>query len=182
MSETLAKLVALSRAPDGSDNALVQRMELAAMVADVVTQLREMAEVRGVEIRPAAGLPAVRVDVARLELVLLNLVSNAIKYSDPDKPARFVEIAAVAGDRADAFTLAVRDNGLGIPESEQRSVFARFFRGHAERDTQLGTDGLGLGLSIVADCVDSLRGSIRVDSTPGEGTTFFVDLPSTVLD
>jgi signal transduction histidine kinase len=181
MSETLGKLVELSRASKGPDNALVQRVDLAAMVGGVIDQLGEMAEVRGVEIRAADGLPAITVDVARLELILLNLVSNAIKYSDPDKPVRFVGIAVAPADRPDVFTLAVRDNGLGIAESDQRTVFARFYRGHADRDRQLGTDGLGLGLSIVADCVDALKGAIRVDSRPREGTTFFVDLPSSML-
>jgi two-component system phosphate regulon sensor histidine kinase PhoR len=53
----------------------------------------------------------------------------------------------------------------------------RFYRGHADRDRELGTNGLGLGLAIVADCVDILKGDIRVESQLDEGTTFFLDLP-----
>ena len=177
MSETLRKLVALSRAPADGDNALVQRVELSAMIADVISQLREMADARGVEICVTSPLPAVTVDVARLELILVNLLSNAIKYSDPGKQARRVEIAAVMSDHPSVCILSIRDNGLGIAEAELRSVFARFYRGHADRDQQLGTSGLGLGLSIVADCVEALKGRIRVESTLGEGTTFFLELP-----
>ena len=106
-------------------------------------------------------------------------MSNAIKYSDPGKADRFVEVAPAATPRPDACAIAIRDNGIGIAEADLRSIFARFYRGHAERDRELGTSGLGLGLSIVADCVDVLKGDIHVESNLGEGTTFFVELPLT---
>jgi signal transduction histidine kinase len=79
-------------------------------------------------------------------------------------------------DRSGFCTVSIHDNGIGIAESDLKSIFARFYRGHAaERDRRTG--GLGLGLSIVADCVDALKGDIHVESTLGEGTTFFLDLP-----
>jgi signal transduction histidine kinase len=177
MHDTLGKLLTLSRTAGSAESALVQRVELAAVVRDVVEQLREMADARGVEVRAATPLPAIEIDVARLELVLVNLVSNAIKYSDPAKPARVVEIAAVPGDNPRICTITVCDNGIGIAESDLRSIFARFYRGRSQRDRELGTSGLGLGLAIVAECVDALKGDIRVESTLGEGTTFFVELP-----
>lgn len=180
MHDTLGKLLTLSRTDASAESALVQRVELAAVVRDVVEQLRETAEARGVEVRVATPLPAIEIDVARLELVLVlvNLVSNAIKYSDPAKPARVVEIAAVPGDTPRIWTISVRDNGIGIAESDLRSIFARFYRGQSQRDRELGTSGLGLGLAIVAECVDALKGDIRVESTLGEGTTFFLELPA----
>lgn len=177
MNETLGTLLALSQTAGVSDSALVQRVELSAIIKDVVDQLREMAEARGVDVRVAEPLPAIEIDVARLELVLVNLISNAIKYSDPDKPARVVEIGLVQDRNVRCCTLSIRDNGIGIAENDLRSIFARFYRGHAQRDRELGTSGLGLGLSIVADCVDALKGDIRVESTRGEGTTFFLELP-----
>ncbi|MBI3048159.1 MAG: sensor histidine kinase [Acidobacteria bacterium] len=140
-------------------------------------QLREMGEARGVDVRVAGPLPAIEIDVARLELVLVNLVSNAIKYSDPDKPQRIVEIGRVPDDSDRICTLSVRDNGIGIAETDLRSIFARFYRGRPQRDRELGTSGLGLGLAIAAECVDALKGDIRVESTLGEGTTFFLELP-----
>lgn len=179
MNETLGKLVAVSRSGEGTESALVQRVELAAVTRDVIDQLREMADTHGVDVRVAGPLPAVTIDAARLELVLVNLISNAIKYSDPNKPTRFVEIASPPSPHPDVCTLSVRDNGIGIAESDLRSIFARFYRGRPERDRELGTSGLGLGLSIVADCVDALKGDIRVESAIGEGTTFFVELPLT---
>ena len=177
MTETLGKVVALSRSAEGAENAFVQRIELSMMISDVVSQLRDMIEVRGVDIRIASAMPTITIDVARLELILVNLVSNAVKYSDPNKPVRVVEIASVPADRPGVCMLSVRDNGVGIAEIELRSIFARFYRGHSERDRELRTSGLGLGLSIVADCVDALKSDIRVESTFGEGTTFFIELP-----
>lgn len=178
MHETLGKLVALARSAEGADSALVQRLDLAAIISDVVGQLREMADARHVDVRVASPLPSVTIDAARLELVLVNLISNAIKYSDPNKPVRFVEITSVPSARPDVCTVSIRDNGIGIAEADLGSIFARFYRGRPERDRELGTSGLGLGLSIVADCVDALKGDIRVESAPGEGTTFFLELPS----
>jgi signal transduction histidine kinase len=179
MNETLAKLVALSRSGEGPHSALVQRVDLTAMMDDVLGQLREMADARGVELRIAGPLPTLTVDAARLELVLVNLISNAIKYSDPTKPVRFVEIASAPESRPEVCILSIRDNGIGIAEADLRTIFARFYRGRPERDRELGTSGLGLGLSIVADCVDAVKGDIQVESTLGEGTTFLVELPST---
>ena len=115
-------------------------------------------------------------DSARLELVVLNLVSNAIKYCDPDKPERWVEIAADHNDGA--YALSVRDNGLGIPDSDQAAIFDRFFRAHSHLDGELGVSGTGLGLAIVAECVRELGASIACHSTPGEGSAFVVQLPN----
>jgi signal transduction histidine kinase len=120
------------------------------------------------------------VDPARVELVLLNLVSNAIKYSDPEKPEAFVEIGSEAHrDDAGVCEIHVRDNGLGIPESHRDAVFDRFFRAHAHLDGELGVSGTGLGLAIVSDCIRELGGSIRCESGTGEGTTFYLTLPCT---
>ncbi len=178
MSDTLKKLVQITWTGDGQDSALIQRVELTAVANDVIDQLKDMAAAKSVDVRIAGHLPAITIDGARIELILVNLVSNAIKYSDPKKPARTVEIASVSDEaRPDVCTLTVRDNGIGVAEREMQSIFARFYRGHAKRDQELGASGLGLGLSIVADCVDAVNGTIRVESRPGEGTTFIVELP-----
>ena len=143
-------------------------MELATLADAVAAQLKDAANSRGVRVAIARDLPPITIDAARLELILANLVSNAIKYSDPGKADRFVEVGPTATPRADACVIAIRDNGIGIAEADLRSIFARFYRGHAERDRELGTSGLGLGLSIVADCVDMLKGDIHVESSLGE--------------
>jgi signal transduction histidine kinase len=152
-----------------------QRLELAALAQEVARQLRGAAELRGVEIRVGHQLPAIVGDAGQLELVLLNLVSNAIKYSDPAKPARFVEIDGHNGE--DTCCVEVRDNGLGIPSGALDRIFERFVRVHAHRDGELGVEGTGLGLTIVQTAVRSLGGSIRVNSVESQGTTFTLLLP-----
>jgi signal transduction histidine kinase len=174
----------IARMKDPVDVPSEQQVELTALAEEVARQLQEMAQARQVEIRIAPDLPTMVADPARLELVLLNLVANAIKYSDPHKPDAFVEIAparravdAVIADEAHPFTLCVRDNGLGIAEADQPAIFDRFFRAHAHRDQELGVTGTGLGLAIVIDCVQALGGAIRCESRTGEGTTFYITLP-----
>ena len=163
-----------------------QRVDLSLLAEEVGRQLQDMAQARQVAIRIAPDLPTLVADPARLELVLLNLVANAIKYSDPQKAEPFVEIAqarraedAVMPDDDHRLTLCVRDNGLGIAEADQPAIFERFFRAHAHRDEELGVTGTGLGLAIVIDCVQALGGAIRCESRTGEGTTFFITLPLT---
>lgn len=180
MRDLLQKLEQLSHLEkEASDLPTLQRVELDALAAEVARQLAEVAEKRGVEIRVASGLPVVVLDPARLELVLMNLVSNGIKYRDPAKAERFVEIGV---DDADTLALWVRDNGIGIPREAGSSLFTRFFRAHAERDAELGNEGSGLGLSIVHDCVEALGGRIRVESEEGQGTMFVVELPPAARD
>jgi signal transduction histidine kinase len=134
-----------------------------------------MARDREVEVVIAPDLPDVSIDVGGLELLLMNLLSNAIKYADPAKPRRFVEIvrAQTEGDRS----FQVRDNGLGMTPVQLRQLFTPFYRGHPERDTELGVEGLGLGLTIARDCAQSIGASLTVESSLGEGTTFTVTLP-----
>jgi signal transduction histidine kinase len=178
LSWLIENLQRLARLGDPLDIPSQQRIELDGLATEVARQLQEMAAARRVMIRVDSQLPALIVDPARLELVLLNLVSNAIKYSDPAKTDSFVEIASCEnGDADQKYTFCVRDNGLGIPEAEQPAIFARFFRAHAHLDTELGVSGIGLGLAIVAECVQALGGSIRCESTIGHSTTFFVTLP-----
>jgi signal transduction histidine kinase len=177
MSDTLAKLVAVLRDQKGVDSALVKRVDLATLVRGVVAQLVEMADARDVLVEVVDPLPSITVDVARLELILVNVVSNAIKYSDPEKLARTVKIDAALDDRHELCAIRVRDNGIGIAEVDLPSIFSRFRRGHEERDGELRASGLGLGLSIVAECVQALAATIHVESTPGCGTVFSLEVP-----
>ena len=170
--EALSRL--RSRQPDAPD---VQRVEVSAVAWEVARQLREMANARAVEIHISDALPAIIVDMARLELILINLVSNAIKYSDPDKRQRFVRVEAASTSDSRFACIVVRDNGLGIPESNQGTVFQRFVRAHADRDEGLNVRGSGLGLAIAAECAEAVGGSIRVESAVGVGTSFFVSVP-----
>jgi len=177
LSRLVTNLERLSRLTDPLDMPSQQEVDLQALAAEVVRQVDEMATARDVVIRiNAAEVPPLLIDSERLELVLLNLVSNAIKYCDPSKPDRFIEVAASLTS-TEMCAIIVRDNGLGIAEQDQTAIFDRFFRAHSHLDHALGVTGTGLGLAIVAECVRELDGSIRCESSLGSGTTFLISVP-----
>jgi signal transduction histidine kinase len=154
-----------------------QHVEVATIANEVARQLQEMASSRRVRIVVGEGLPELCADPARLELALINLVSNGIKYSDPSKADCVVEITAGDGAAEHTCVVRVRDNGLGIPEDDRAAIFDRFFRAHAHLDSQLGVTGSGLGLAITADCIQAMGGTIACESTVGVGSTFVITLP-----
>ena len=175
------KLETVARMHHEGDSPVIQEVSSGTVAAEAARQLREMADARGVEIRLPESLPTLTIDVGRLELTFLNLLSNAIKYSDDAKPVRWVELSALDG--ADGWCqIAVRDNGLGIPSESVARIFERFTRAHEQRDDAVHVGGLGLGLSIVEDCVGAMHGRIEVASAEGVGTTFVLTLPRTPPD
>jgi len=174
--ELTRKLETIARVHNaGADSPIVQEVSVTTVAREAARQLRESAEARGVEIRIADDLPMLTIDVGRLELVFLNLLSNAVKYSDTAKAGRYVEVSG--GIDADHCRLDVRDNGVGIPEHAMAVIFQRFTRAHGEREDLSHITGVGLGLSIVDDCVRDIGGRITAASVEGDGTVFTVTLP-----
>jgi signal transduction histidine kinase len=107
------------------------------------------------------------VDERLLRHILANLLSNALKYSPPEAPVR-----CTATGLGGVLALTITDQGIGIPQADIPRLFKTFHRG-----TNVGNvQGTGIGLHIVKECVELHRGSISVDSTAGQGTTFRVQL------
>lgn len=113
-------------------------------------------------------------DAIRLERVLGNLLSNAIKYS-PEGGEIAVEVGREEGEETPWAILAVRDQGIGIPESERPQIFERFYRASNARGRVVGT---GLGLAGVRQIIEQHGGSISVASREGHGSVFTVRLPT----
>ena len=116
----------------------------------------------------AESLPALQANPIRLRQVLDNVVGNAIKYSNKNGE---VDVSIKA--EGDQVILQVTDNGPGIPARDQAHIFDKFYRGQ-NMDKQQGS---GLGLAIVKSIVDAHQGRIWVESTEGQGSTFFIVLP-----
>ena len=136
-------------------------------MADAVTQLEDEASQTGSAIA-AHGEPVRGAwDRLRLSQVVTNLLSNAVKYGAGNP----VEVS-YGPSAAGAFVL-VRDRGIGIEPADQRQIFERFERAVSSRNY----GGLGLGLYIVRRIVEAHGGTIRVESAPGEGSAFLVELP-----
>lgn len=169
----LERLARLTRRTQVAPND--QAVDLGAMARDLADQLADMADLRGVRFEIADGLPTVSADAGRVELALVNLLANAVKYSDPAKPDRVVRVEAADGP---APALRVADNGIGIPRQRLSVIFEQFVRVHAHLDDELGAQGLGLGLSIVRECMDAMGGTVSVTSRDGEGTAFLLTWPA----
>jgi signal transduction histidine kinase len=152
----------------GRADLAIDEIDLGRTVAEVVDSLGINLKQEEVEIRIPRPLPTVRADRARVGEIFYNLIVNAVRYND--KLRKWVEIGWLEGDPP---TFYVRDNGIGIQEKHFDSIFRIFKRLHS-RD-RFG-DGTGAGLTIVKKIVERHSGRIWLDSTPGEGTTFYFTL------
>jgi signal transduction histidine kinase len=178
LGRLLARITTISGLSRPEDAPSIQRVSVTTVTREAARQLRDVAADRGVQIRIADDLPEIVVDFGELELLFVNLLSNAIKYSDPLKPIRFVDVITPPSSSEGKRQICVRDNGLGMESSQLNQLFTPLYRAHAERDRELGVDGLGLGLTIVQDCARALQIAVTVESTPAVGTTFTLELPA----
>jgi signal transduction histidine kinase/CheY-like chemotaxis protein len=143
--------------------------DLNALVEETVELLAPRAQAKDLEIAPYVDdrLPRCLIgDAARLRQVLLNLASNAIKFTEKGGIAIEVERAR------NEVVIAVRDTGIGIPLDQQERIFLEFQRGDAIPSSQLG--GSGLGLTICRRIIERMGGRIAVESAPGAGSVFRV--------
>lgn len=168
-------LLSLARLDAGDLGLVLRPVPLDRAIADCLARHQTRAEAKTltlVEKPPADGppdLPALADPVA-LRQVLDNLVDNAIKYTP--NGGRVTVRWAAAGP---AVAFEVSDTGVGIPPADQARVFERFYRVDKARSRDVG--GTGLGLAIVKNLVGAMRGTVRVASEEGKGTTFRVALP-----
>ncbi|MCC3585658.1 ATP-binding protein [Microcoleus sp. PH2017_30_WIL_O_A] len=150
---------------------------------DLVRQSIDILKIGGppqaIEFR-TKSLPTVACDRTQISELFTNLISNAIKYNN--KTEKWVEIGLIESESASSkdpslYTFYVRDNGIGIPQKHLERVFQIFKRLHAQDEYGGGT---GAGLTIVQKIVDRHGGKIWVESTPGEGSTFYFTLSAAV--
>jgi two-component system sensor histidine kinase BaeS len=177
-TRALARLVddlrTLSLAEAGQLPLVWETVDVAELLADVCTSFSGQAEVAGIdlacEIDDAAPV-MIAADVGRLDQVLGNLVSNALRYTPAGGSVTLRAMAMDGGVR-----LTVSDTGAGIPPEDLPYIFDRFWKGDRSR-SRAGGGGSGLGLAIARQLVQAHGGRIAVQSTEGQGTTFAIALP-----
>lgn len=150
-----------------------ERVNLNEVVTDAVSKMSALASRKRIRIKVVVGQTFLTVigDQKKLTNVFINLLDNAIKYSDEGS-----EILCTVGGNSEKAEVTIRDRGPGIPESELEKIFERFYRTDSSR-TRGDSFSLGLGLSIARAVVESHRGKITVRSKAGEGSEFIVSLP-----
>ena len=174
MSEMVENLLTLARADEGRAPLAVEETDLRAIVADVAETAGMLGESADVTVTSDIPRHEVRlaVDRHRIREMLLNLVTNAIKYT----PAGGT-IGLSLGDEGDAVAFTVRDSGIGIAPGDLPHIFERFWRADPARSRTGDRPGTGLGLAITKWIAEAHGGTITVQSRPGRGTVFVVRLP-----
>ena len=173
-------LLDFARIEAGRVRAVYTPTDLATATAELASSFESVTERAGlaliVDCPPLTDLPAsVYVDREMWEKIVLNLVSNAYKFTFAGSITVAVRTVEDANGKVTSVELMVRDTGSGIPESEQAYVFERFHRVEGARARTY--EGSGIGLALVQELVHLHGGTIHMESTEGAGTTFFVRLP-----
>jgi signal transduction histidine kinase len=168
LSRLVEDLMDLTRADLGQLAIRPRQVDLAAVVGEAVDVFRRGHATPVLVELPNAALP-ISIDEARIHQVLLNLLENAARYSPDAAP---ITVAA-STPSATVARVTVRDRGPGISSAEQTRIFERFVRGSAAE----GKGGLGIGLYLCRSILERHGGAIGVDSTVGDGASFWIDLP-----
>lgn len=163
----LQDLLDLARADGGHFRFQLSREPLHVVVQEVLEMSQYVSDRIHADLTPVEAT----VDRNRLKQVLINLMDNALKYSDEDQPIH-VALTRI-GDRA---YIEVKDQGRGIPLADLNKIFDPFYR--VDEDRSRATGGTGLGLSIVKTLVEGMSGTLKVQSKLGEGSLFTVSLPA----
>ena len=167
-------LLDVASAADGRVELAPERVRLAELVADEIDHLRPYAGRQGVEILTEfRDVPAIEADAHRIRQVVDNLVTNAVKYAGGTDVVRVEVGPCELGAR-----LTVIDTGIGMTPADVDQAFSQFFRSPSLNDQSIA--GVGLGLAITRSIVERHGGSIRLESSPGAGTTAVVELPLSI--
>lgn len=165
-------LYELSKMEEGKYELHFSEVNLNEMIEDVVSRMKIMAKEKGLEINSLFASNEnliVYADESRLEQVMINLIENAVKYTEKGS------ITIKISQNAKEAVLIISDTGIGIPKEETPYLFERFYRVEKSRSRDFG--GTGLGLSIVKQLVELQYGKIEVQSEVGKGTNFIIYLP-----
>ena len=169
LSELLDDFLDVRRIEEGRFERARELVDMAMLLEEEAQLYRQQSPTHDVAVEIENGPLPVIGNPDRLRQVIGNLISNAIKYSPQ---GGVVEVRAAPENGS--VRVEVRDEGMGIPLSQQPQIFTKFFRGDAAAS---GITGTGLGLAVSRDIVESHGGRIGFRSAEGKGTTFFVELP-----
>ncbi|MBR3998234.1 MAG: hypothetical protein IKI93_07815, partial [Clostridia bacterium] len=174
MTRIVSDLLVLSRLDNKRTKWNIETFDLRASVRHLCEVMRSDLEARRhkITIGCEKELPEITADRQRIEQVLINILTNAIKYT-PDGGK--IDIKLTQSPQSDRVFIQVKDNGVGIPEEDMDHLFERFYR--VDKSRNLDTGGTGLGLAIAKELLEAHGGKISIDSRFQEGTTVNMELP-----
>ncbi|WP_173020119.1 MULTISPECIES: ATP-binding protein [unclassified Eubacterium (in: firmicutes)] len=174
-NDIIADLLSLVKMDKTAKNLNINTVNINELMELILKRLKPIAEKKNVEVVLESFRPVTaEIDEVKLTLAISNLVENAIKYNHEEG---WVHVSLNADHKY--FYVKVADSGIGIPEQDQQHIFERFYRVDKSHSREMG--GTGLGLAITRNAIIMHRGSIKVYSSEGEGTTFTVRIPLTYV-
>ena len=182
MSQLVEEMLALARLESGLTEPQMEVVGMESLLADAVASIRPQAEREGLSLQYAGlnrepeSLPEtlIMADPELVERAVLNLLHNAVKFTDE---GGVIEVLCEFGDAADPAPMVwirVRDTGIGVEPADQARIFQRFYR--VDRARQSG-GGTGLGLAVVRHIAEVHGGAVSIESAPGAGSTFGFSVP-----
>lgn len=168
LTSILNDFLSLEKVETGKVSVNASSFSLKQMLQELVDQHQELAKADQRLSFTYSGTEEVNTDMHMLHIITTNLVGNAIKYSGAG-----TEVKLMVSNNDEGISIEIQDQGIGIPEAEQRNMFGRFFRAK----NALNIEGTGLGLNIVRRYLQMLGGQIRFTSEADVGTTFYVTIP-----
>ncbi len=170
-NKIITDLLSLVKMDKKVTNMNITEVNMNELTEVILKRLRPIARKRDIEVTfESIRQVKATVDEVKISLVISNLVENAVKYN---KENGWVKVVLDADHQF--FTLTISDSGIGIPAEEISHIYERFYRVDKSHSREIG--GTGLGLAITRSAVLMHRGSVRVESSPGEGTSFMVKIP-----
>ncbi len=169
MTKLITDLLDVSKIRAGRLEYAYEPVEIDTLVQEIVETFQQTTTTHTITIEGTSH-SSVLGDSDRLGQVVMNLITNAIKYSPQ---ADRVHVTLTSSQ--DMVTISVQDDGVGIPKEHQQHIFEQFYRAHTTGTTTI--QGLGMGLYISREIVERHKGKIWFESIEGQGSTFFVALP-----
>jgi signal transduction histidine kinase len=155
---------------------MLKNCDIVGTIEDITLSVVEYAKMKNLELifDTVVEEKIIAIDPDKIERIMLNLISNAIKFTNPGG-----HIAVNIYESKDSVLISVKDTGIGIPVEMQRNVFNHFVQ--VDSSLQRKTEGSGIGLSIVQSLVEMHGGSIAINSDYTKGTEFIFELPVTLI-
>ena len=175
--EMINELLQMAKLEAGRIDLSIGPTDVADLLEGLQAIMRPQASGKRIAIETSVedGLPSIETDPGKLQQILYNFLSNAIKFSPVDTRVRVHAERMVRQERSVGVRIWVIDQGPGIPEDMQDTVFEKFRQVDASHTRE--HSGTGLGLAICKELADRLGGSVGLKSAPGRGAHFFVELP-----